>query len=284
MCLIAFAINASSQWPLVVASNRDESFERPTLPLQRWETPSGQTVVSGRDVHAGGTWLGTTPGGRIAFLTNVRERPVDKKTAPRSRGDLVIAWLQSQETATDFMSRIEPADYGPFNLVVGDWSTGGWTWMSNRPDGASESANTVGWRSRALPPGLYGLSNAALDTPWPKTLALKQALNEGLRSAAAKNSTTAMESPLWQALASRQQADAELLPQTGVPLEMERALSSAFVHAPERAYGTRCSTLLFAESDVGMGAPLKLRVQEQTFGPSGQPVGGLVDIRLSWPA
>ena len=100
MCLIAFALHASSRWPLVIAANRDEFLDRPTVPLARWKTPSGQAVVSGRDLRAGGAWFGITPGGRIAFLTNVREG--DSLVAPRSRGELVTRWLASQVDAATF--------------------------------------------------------------------------------------------------------------------------------------------------------------------------------------
>ena len=104
MCLIAFAINASSRWPLVIAANRDEYIERPTTPLTRWKTSSGETIISGRDLRAGGAWFGVTPGGRIAFLTNVRE--ADALPAPRSRGELVTQWLQSRGDARAFVGRV----------------------------------------------------------------------------------------------------------------------------------------------------------------------------------
>lgn len=296
MCLVAFAIHASARWPLVIASNRDESFERPTLPLKRWDSDSGQVIISGRDVHAGGTWLGATADGRIAFLTNVREPASTKKPAPRSRGELVVEWLQGRHTATEFMARINPGDYGGFNLVVGDWRANAWTWMGNRPDAAYPVRNALpGWIYRELQAGVYGLSNAALDTPWPKTLALKAALTGALTEAVDADSAQGLEGRLWEALASTQRADDDALPATGVPRNMERALSSAFVYAPERAYGTRSSTLLIAGTNAtaaDSGDQINLRIGEKTFqshGPSNQPdpancASSFTSQALAWPA
>ncbi|MDQ3060701.1 MAG: NRDE family protein [Pseudomonadota bacterium] len=117
MCLIAFAIGVSQRWPLVIAANRDEYLDRPTLALSRWRTASGQEIVSGRDLRAGGTWLGMTPGGRVAFLTNVRGPAA--QAAPRSRGELVTRWLETTQDAEGFVSTLAQtgALYGGFNLV-----------------------------------------------------------------------------------------------------------------------------------------------------------------------
>lgn len=292
MCLVAFAINASSRWPLVIASNRDESFDRPALPLQRWESSSGRFIISGRDLHAGGTWMGVTTEGRAAFLTNVREHPLARNPAPRTRGELVMQWLDGEQTAMQFMSAVDPSEYGGFNLVVCDWREKAWTWLGNRPlgnsrDGPSRSA----WGYRDLTDGIYGLSNAALDTPWPKTLALKAAMDVALEAMMPEESSARLESMLWQALASRQKAPPELLPNTGLTEAWEESLSSAFVYAPERAYGTRCSTLLVAESGVGANeAGLSLKIQEKTFPTSYGPAltvqpdasASIISQTLSW--
>ena len=252
MCLVAFAINASKRWPLVIASNRDEFFDRPTLPLARWQSAAGHSIVSGRDARAGGTWLGITPLGRVAFLTNVRQAslPGQPPQPPfaKSRGELVMRWLEGRVTAAQFMVDTNSASYGGFNLVVGDWQTGQWSWISNRlfetdPDGSiAHRPKAAGWCSRVLEPGVYALSNAALDTPWPKTLALKAALTRALGAA----DEAGLEKPLWDALDSRSYASTESLPDTGVSSELERALSSAYVDSPERGYGTRSSTVLVA--------------------------------------
>lgn len=264
MCLIAFAIGASPDWPLVVAANRDERWDRPTLPLQAWQLPSGKTVWSGRDLQAGGTWLGLAEGGRVAMLTNVRSGPPE--LAPRSRGELVTDWLDSDEGCVDWLRRFDPGQYGGFNLVLGDLANGRWSWVSNRvpdtpsapaaagsasdatPDGLGQLA--PGWQGCELEPGLYGLSNAALDTPWPKTVALKQALkrhlDDGARAEAAGDLLNAM-------LHMSPAAEAEL-PATGVAPEVEKRLSSAFVHAPEMGYGTRSSMLVHWNANGSLDA------------------------------
>jgi len=248
MCLIAFAIGASSRWPLVVASNRDEFFSRPALPLGEWRSGADRTIISGRDLVGGGTWLGATPAGRIAWLTNVRE--TNPHPAQTSRGELVLRWLEGSMTADTFMAQLGGSTYGGFNLVVGDLQSGSWTWLSNRrfdPTSPLPQVSADGWVSRPLKPGVYGLSNAALDTPWPKTLALKKVLDLTLQTASTEAALTA---PLWKALANRDKARVANLPTTGLPVELELALSSAFVDEPQRGtggYGTRCSTLLTAE-------------------------------------
>lgn len=237
MCLIAFAIGASERWPLVIAANRDEFLSRPTLPMARWQTDTGQEVISGRDLRAGGTWLGVNPGGRVAMLTNVREP--QPQAGEKSRGELPMRWLQGRMDAAEFMAQTEPTAYGAFNLVIGDVRSSSWHWLSNQPGHA--------WQTRPLGPGIYGLSNGALDTPWPKTLQLKQALREALGSLDLENLRTA----LWAALGNRQRADDERLPRTGVPLALERALSSVFVDFPEHGYGTRSSTVLVMSPERG---------------------------------
>lgn len=240
MCLIAFAIGVSERWPLLIAANRDEFLDRPTLPLARWQTDSGQEVLSGRDLRAGGTWMGMTPDGRIAFLTNVRGARAD--AGARSRGELVTRWLESHDDATGFVSALEEEgpDYAGFNLVVGDFQRNNWMWATNRPG----DPGAASWQAKHLSSGVYGLSNAALDTPWPKTIELKRVLATALDS----GSDEALRASLWTALANRQRAPREHLPSTGVPLMREEALSSAFVDFPEYAYGTRCSTVLLAKA------------------------------------
>ena len=247
MCLIAFAINASPRWPLVIASNRDEFVARPTLPLAPWTSTSGRVIVSGRDLRAGGTWLGLTPGGKLAFLTNVREeQPLD---APRSRGELVTRWLEDDGDAAGFIAalRADQGAYAGFNLVLGDFQRNAWTWVTNRSGAASQ------WQARSLAPGVYGLSNAQLDTPWPKTLELKRVLSAALQDGRGELSANQLQDPLWMALANRERAAAGQLPETGVAQAFESALSSAFVEFPEHGYGTRSSTLLLANAPANQG-------------------------------
>jgi len=291
MCLVAFAVNASKRWPLVIASNRDEFFDRPTLPLARWQSAAGHNIVSGRDARAGGTWLGMTPSGRVAFLTNVREaslpgQPI-QPTFEKSRGELVMRWLEGRMSASQFMLDTDSTRYAGFNLVLGDWQTGQWRWISNRlfetrPDGSTaQRPKAAGWCSRVLEPGVYALSNAALDTPWPKTLALKAALTGALGA----SDETGLKKPLWEALASRSYASTESLPDTGVPSDLEKALSSAYVDSPERGYGTRCSTVLVATPQAGEQSQMKwtLRVEEKTHLQSADAVAS-TRLMLQWPS
>ena len=260
MCLIAFAINASARWPLVVAANRDEFLDRPTLPLARWRTGSGQNVISGRDLRAGGTWLGITPGGRMAFLTNVRE--AKPQVAASSRGELVTRWLEDDGDAASFVAAL-PADhcaYAGFNLVLGDFQRNAWTWVTNK------SAIEGGWHSQPLASGVYGLSNAQLDTPWPKTLELKRVLQAALLTGANPLNPEQLKTQLWTALANPERAPATQLPATGVVPELEQALSSAFVEFPEHGYGTRNSTLLLAGAQQAEDAQYwNVQIEERTF-------------------
>ncbi len=257
MCLAAFAINASSRWPLVLASNRDEFFDRPALPLASWQTANSHTVISGRDAQAGGTWLGMTPSGRVALLTNVREGlPL---AAPRSRGELVVRWLECDETPDEFVAKIDGLLYGGFNLLLGNTASGQWHFWSNRQPGGAQLA------LQKLENGVYGLSNSGLQTPWPKVLKLKSAL----ASALVLPSQPMLERELWVALADQERAAADDLPQTGVPVALELALSSARVASAERNYGTRCASLIVVtappENQVAIGSNWVASFKEITY-------------------
>ncbi len=257
MCLAAFAINASSRWPLVLASNRDEFFDRPALPLASWQTAAGNTVISGRDAQAGGTWLGITPSGRVALLTNVREGlPL---AAPRSRGELVVRWLEGFEDAHAYIAKIDGEHYGGFNLLMGDLQCGQWHFWSNRQPGGAQLA------PQKLENGVYGLSNAGLKTPWPKVVKLKSAMASALESP----SQHALERVLWAALSDQERAAVDALPQTGVPLALELALSSARVAIAERNYGTRCTSLIVVtappENQTASSGRCAVSFQEMTY-------------------
>lgn len=282
---MALALGQSSRWPLVLASNRDEFHDRPTLPLSRWITPGGAEVISGRDLQAGGTWLGCTPGGRVALLTNVRERA--PTAGSRSRGELALRWLEGIQDSAAILASTPASDYAGCNLLMGDSLTGEWTWASNRGElGEARSANDSideslnGWHFKDLKPGLYGLSNALLDTPWPKTLALKDALADALAQAQHRENAALAElqSKLWCALTNRERAAPELLPSTGVDAGLEHGLSSAWVDLPERGYGTRCSSLVWTEA-MSPGH-LRMHISEKTW-----TRGGLLSAAaaLHWP-
>lgn len=243
MCLAAFSIGVSDRFPLVLAANRDEHFDRPTAALDWWTpVPDGPRVLSGRDLEAGGTWLGLSERGRLALLTNVREPALTSSSAP-SRGGIVTDWLVSRESIADFRARHAARAYNGYNLIAADVSTGDWAWTSNR----------VGETS-TLYPGIYGVSNAALDTPWPKLRALKARLGAAVAAADALSrngmscSADLLALSLLRALADKHPAPDELLPATGVPRETERTLSSAFIDAHERRYGTRSSSVVISEA------------------------------------
>ena len=262
MCLIAFAIGASQRWPLVVASNRDEFLARPTLPLAKWHTGLGHEIISGRDLRAGGTWLGVTPKGRVAFLTNVRE--ASPQSAPFSRGQLVMQWLEAGNDVASFAKTLERENgaYGGFNLVVGDLHRNDWAWMTNK-----SSKSSCGWHVESLEAGIYGLSNAALDTPWPKTIELKRVLTTALAETADAHDLDAVQRPLWTALGNRSRSPTEKLPATGTPLATEKALSNAFVDFPEHRYGTRCSTVILVtttSASVQTSHSLQIQIEERT--------------------
>jgi uncharacterized protein with NRDE domain len=241
MCLILVAWRVHADYPLVVEANRDEFFARPTAPAAFWkEAPQ---MLAGRDLEAGGTWMGVTRGGRFAALTNFRDPSQNRKGVP-SRGGLVADFLAGDEAPQDYLERIAPLgrQCNGYNLLVSD---GAALWWSSNMGGAA----------RQLEPGVYGVSNHLLDTPWPKVGAGKTALAQALERL-----------PDDEALLDLLQDDGihpdAHLPQTGVPLDWERLLSSAFVKSP--GYGTRGSTVLC------MGKDGWASFDEQTWLPGAQ--------------
>jgi len=246
MCLILAAVDSHPQYALVVAANRDEFYDRPTAPAAFW--PDHPWILAGRDLKAGGTWLGIDRRGRFAAVTNFRQgtRETD---APRSRGLLVSDYLMGDTDARAQIARAErdAAQYNGFNLLAGDARA--LHYFSNREG-----------RPRTLGRGIYGLSNHLLDTAWPKVTASKTAL-----SAALGGSGTALIPNLFGLLADPRQAADEHLPKTGIGLDWERLLSSAFIAA--REYGTRSSTVVLVGRDG------KMVFAERTFGPDGGPSG-----------
>jgi uncharacterized protein with NRDE domain len=221
MCLILIAWRVHSDYPLVVAANRDEFFVRPTAPANFWkDTPQ---VLAGRDLEAGGTWMGVTRNGRFAALTNFRDPAQNRSGAP-SRGGLVADFLAGDEAPQDYLAFIarRGSQCNGYNLLVSDGET--LWWSSN-----------MGGDPRRLASGVYGVSNHLLDTPWPKVGAGKTALAQALNGLPA-------DEALFRLLLDDEIHPDEHLPQTGVPADWERLLSSAFVKSPD--YGTRGSTVL----------------------------------------
>lgn len=224
MCLIFLAWQVHPEFPLVVAANRDEFFTRPTAAATFWkESPA---VLAGRDLEAGGTWMGVTRGGRFAALTNYRDPAQMRKDAP-SRGALVADFLTHPASPPAYLDRIagKAAECNGFNLLLCDGS--GLWWCSN-----------VSRETHRLEPGIYGISNHLLDTPWPKVDAGKTRLVRWLDG-------LPDDAGLFDLLRDDSIHPDETLPSTGVPLEWERLLSSAFVKSP--TYGTRSSTVLSIE-------------------------------------
>jgi uncharacterized protein with NRDE domain len=265
MCLIGLALDANPLYALIVAANRDEFHDRPAAGLDWWRVHDhAPWLLAGRDLAAGGTWMGLAANGRVAMLTNVRD-PARQRVGTPSRGALVTRWLGGDEVAA-----LGDDTHNPFNLIGGDLSRGRWWWQGD----AVASP-------QPLPSGVHGLSNAALNTPWPKVERLKAVLADAARWDGSHDAS-ALTQRLFTHLADRQRADDPELPDTGVGLERERQLSSAFISLPERAYGTRCSTVMLGERG-GNGA-WHLHVTERSFDRNGR---ALEERRVSlngWPA
>jgi len=227
MCLIALAWRAHPACRLIVAANRDEYFGRPSVPAGFWDDHRG--VLAGRDLEAGGTWLGITLGGRFAALTNYRN-PAERKTGVPSRGTLVSDFLKGKAGPSEYVKEVQKAapSYNGFSLLVGDIDS---LWfLSNRGGGPLR-----------VKPGVHGLSNHLLDTPWPKVerarATLARQLGRPFDAAAA-----------FELLSNTERAPSAELPRTGVSIEMEERLSAIRILAAG-GYGTRCSTALCFTND-----------------------------------
>lgn len=248
MCLLVLAWAAHPRYRLIVAANRDEYHERPAAPLAKW--PEAPHILAGRDLRAAGTWLGLDPARRFGVVTNFRELQQPQPAAP-SRGGLIPQYLAGADGAGQFLAGLEPAadEYSGFNLLLSD---AGSLWYGS---------NRARPFARALPPGVYGLSNELLDTPWPKLVRVKGRFQQWLAQPAAT------AAGLFALLADRTPAAAAdgPLPTGGLPHEWERILSAPFVAHP--TYGTRCSTVLLLEPD---GA---LYLAERRFDSAGGPAG-----------
>jgi uncharacterized protein with NRDE domain len=243
MCLILVAWRAHPDYPLVLAANRDEYHARAAAPADWWEQPP---ILAGRDLSAGGTWLGVTRDARFAALTNYRDPTRQLRDAP-SRGALVPKTLGSALPAMPQLEqfRREGGAYNGFNLIFSDGEQ-------------LAVYESVEGKGRLLGPGVYGLSNHLLDTPWPKVVAAKAALGAAL-------TRLPDEAALLTLLRDERQADDDQLPRTGVDVDWERLLSSAFIRTPD--YGTRCSSILLMDRN---GA---VRFTEWTWDASGAPAG-----------
>ena len=251
MCLIAWNWQPDSATPLLLIGNRDEFYARPTQALHHWPDAP---ILAGRDTQAGGTWLGVAHNGRLAALTNYRSPTPARQDAP-SRGELVTDFLRSPLDAASYLQVLQEhaSAYNPFNLLVYD----GQTLLGLE----SREANIV-----ALQPGIGAVSNADFNTPWPKLRQLTAGLTTYLQN------DVADEAPLWPLLQTRTYAEDAQLPRTGVPLDLERALSAAFIATP--SYGTRaCSVVRISRESV--------HFSEQRFGAEGALGSTALELTLS---
>jgi uncharacterized protein with NRDE domain len=244
MCLVLLVWRMHPQYPLIVAANRDELHTRPAAPAGWW--PDHPQILAGRDLQAAGTWLGLTRTGRFAALTNYRD-PEQRRAAAPSRGALVADMLMAGGSVAEGLAYLRDVgdEYNAFNLIFSD----------GERLGIFESALRTG---RELGPGVYGLSNHLLDTPWPKVQDGKSRLVSAL-------SAMTDTAPLLALLRDDRPASDERLPATGISLEWERLLSSAFVRAPD--YGTRCSTIIRIER------PGRAHFDEWTWDSEGADLG-----------
>lgn len=251
MCLILLAYGAHPDYPLVIAANRDEYYRRPTAQAAFWQ--DYPDILAGRDLECMGTWLGVTRAGRFAALTNFRD-PQTRKTDAPSRGQLVSGFLVSGSKPRDYLEEVAKfaPDYNGFNLLAGDIHE---VFYFSSRSGAVQQ----------LSPGVHGLSNHLLDTPWPKVVRGKRRLQSVL---AGKPSPET----LLEVLQDREPVSESELPNTGIGLEMERVLSPALIVSEQ--YGTRASTVVMFGRDGGVS------FSERTILRGGE-TGTTISLRFS---
>ncbi len=243
MCLVTIAFEQEAEFPLIVAANRDEFHARPTQEADWW--PDSPDIVGGRDLQAGGTWLALHRDGRFATITNYRDA-VPSIAGQRSRGHLVTEFLLSHTSAIDYLQKIDGDAYAGFNLLVFDGQQ--LAWHSNRADDP-----------RILDPGVYGLSNALLDSPWHKVRRSKRALTDLIAS------RTINESQLLRNLKDTTVAPVDDIESDHLPFDKARAISAPFIVLPD--YGTRSSSAVIRDRQG------RWRFVEQRFNAAGAATG-----------
>lgn len=228
MCLILFSYRSHPSYPLIIAANRDEFYERPTAPAAFWD--DAPHILAGRDLKGGGTWLGITRTGRLAAITNYRDPRAVKDHAP-SRGTLVSGFLRGDESPEEYIRRIraDAGRYNGFNLILGEG--GGLFHFSNMTDAFQNIA-----------PGIRGISNHLLDTPWPKVERGKILLEELV-----SDRREVSPEEIFRILADTTHPDDRHLPDTGVGVAWERVLSAMFIRS--EGYGTRSSTVILVDGE-----------------------------------
>jgi uncharacterized protein with NRDE domain len=303
MCLILFVHQPDSKYPLVVAANRDEAYDRPTESLHFWiprsctknDNDTATTILAGKDLEEGGTWMGITKQGRFAAVTNFREPRKDEEEAAargrtatwKSRGDLVANFLTSSLTARQFLDGIkrdESTYYTGFNLLVGDavTATGGGLYLYSNREKYDNNQSLIGGHIQKLEPGrIYGLSNRFLDHPWPKVRLAKQEFKYALDKLKATENSPATEatfrSDCFKFLRDTTKVPDEELPrqETGCDLEFEKLVSSIFIESDW--YGTRASSVMIVRAQQ-VESPL-LSMTERSFGPGGEFLG---EVNMTW--
>lgn len=266
MC-IAYISLGNPDWPLFIAANRDEFHNRPTAYAAPWQ--NNHKIISGLDLQGGGTWLGITHSGRFALLTNYREPGLVAKEAP-TRGKLVSDFLSSDISAKQYIQSLEAKaqEFNGFNLIVGEPKQA--YYLSNRAVKPHKHAiKTINTQYQnichAIENGTHVVSNHLLNTSWPKTDYLKNAF-DGLDF----DSLYTSVQPVFDILGSSTKATDNNLPNTGISLELERLLSSAFIISPD--YGTKCSTVIAIHKSG------KAIFSEASYNPEGKLV-----VRRDWP-
>jgi len=243
MCLIVFAWQSHPDYRLILAGNRDELHRRPAQAMNWW--PDAPGVLGGRDLQAGGTWLAVNRNGRLSAVTNYRESPGGRKR-PRSRGELVSGFVRGGEPPESWCNGIPAMDYAGFCLLAADNDSLYYT--SNRGNGTTR-----------LEAGIHGLSNASLDTPWPKLVRCRDRLTQLI------DSNRINPGALFELLADTTPAPADQVDNEHLPFDMARAVSAPFIRTQE--YGTRCTTVVLVGHD---GRTL---VTERRFDSDGNPAG-----------
>ena len=245
MCLIAFAYNMHPEYKLVLMANRDEFYKRPTRAAQFWNNEHKPDLLAGKDLEGGGTWMGVTKTGKWAALTNYRD-PNWTRDNPPTRGNIALNYLTDSYSPEQYLNELQKTalQYEGFNVLVGDKEN--LFHYSNANDKITK-----------LEPGIHGVSNAVLNTSWPKLKFAKDELSNAV------NRDNLNKELLFKVLKNDQQAAEKAIPNTGIPHELEKAISPVFIQTEN--YGTRCSTLIFINRNGSVS------FTERRFSEKGEP-------------
>lgn len=228
MCLINFNIGSHEKYKMIIAANRDEFYSRPTASMHYWD--DHQNILGGRDLKAKGTWLAVSKSGKIGALTNIRTPEEMTMEAKKSRGELVVNYLLSEDNPEDYLKNLTDysSDYAGFNLLAGNPDE--FYYMNNYDNNVSR-----------VDAGTHGLSNEYLNTPWPKVVIGKAKLDEVL------SEDDIDVDALFNLLRIDSEAADDIVQKTGVDFDLEKKLSPLFIDIPDFDYGTRCSTVVLVD-------------------------------------